>query len=249
MLYKNNNYRTVVLIPARYASSRFPGKPLAKILNKEMILWVAELSSKAIGKSNVYVVTDDFHIKNIVEFNGYQVILSENIAMTGTDRIAEAALKINADVYINVQGDEPLLNPNDIVKVRDFKIKNMNFIINCYTYINGENENSINIPKVVTNEAGELLYISRIAIPGTKDKINKSIRFKKQVCIYAFTKEELLNFNNYGRKSDLEEVEDIEILRFFELNRKILMIETMNGSLSVDIPSDIVTIENILNKK
>ena len=131
----NNHFRTVVLIPARFSSSRFPGKPLAKISNKEMIIWVAEVSSKAVGKENVFVITDDERIKNVVELNGFNVIISNINAMTGTDRIAEVVNKINADIYINVQGDEPLLNSDDIRKVIDIKMKNIDKVINCYNEI------------------------------------------------------------------------------------------------------------------
>ena len=245
----NNDFRTVVLIPARFSSSRFPGKPLAKISNKEMIIWVAEVSSKAVGKENVFVITDDERIKNVVELNGFNVIISNINAMTGTDRIAEVVNKINADIYINVQGDEPLLNSDDIRKVIDIKMKNIDKVINCYNEIkNKEDIDSVNVPKVVTNELNELIYISRLPIPGYKID-NSIIRYKKQVCIYGFNKHELNSFLNFGRKSKIEEIEDIEILRFFELGYKILMHEIMNESISVDTPEDLVKVQNYVKRK
>ena len=252
MLYniEKNLKRAVVLIPARFSSSRFPGKPLAKILGKEMILYVAELSTKAVGINNVYIITDDNRIKKVVESSGYQVIMSKNIAITGTDRIAEAANLIKADIFINVQGDEPLLNPEDIVRVINCKLKNYDKVVNCYNFLsNNENPESINIPKVITNENNELVYISREKIPGAKDFTNINIQYKKQVCIYAFNLNELNSFLLYGKKSELEKIEDIEILRFFELNIKILMLETNIHSIAVDTPEDLINVENILKNE
>lgn len=236
--------RSVVVIPARFSSSRFPGKPLVKLLGKPMILWVAELSAKAVGRENVYVATEDQRIVDAVNEAGYQSIMTSDKALTGTDRLAEAAEKIIADIYINVQGDEPLANPKDIIKIRDEKLKNIHSIINGFSWISeNENPNSINIPKVITNEANELVYMSRAALPGYKDKKNAPIAYKKQICIYAFTKQELREFHEFGRKSQLEQSEDIEILRFLELSKTIKMIETKPGSLAVDVPEDIALVE------
>lgn len=239
--------RSVVVIPARFSSSRFPGKPLVKLLGKPMILWVAELSSKAVGSENVYIATEDQRIVDIVSEAGYQSIMTSDEALTGTDRLAEAAEQIDADIYINVQGDEPLANPNDIIKIRDEKIKNIHSIINGFSWISiDESPNNINIPKVITTESNDLVYMSRMALPGYKDKKNAPLAYKKQVCIYAFTKQELKDFYSFGRKSHLENSEDIEILRFLELNKNIKMIETEPGSLAVDVPEDIASVEEAL---
>lgn len=242
--------KTVVLIPARYQSSRFPGKPLVPLLGKPMILWVAELSAKAVGQHNVYIATEDTRIFDLVESAGYHGVMTSDQALTGTDRLAEAAEKIAADIYINVQGDEPVLDPSDIIKIRDKKIEDMDSVINGYCWISEqENPESVNIPKVITNESNKLVYMSRKVLPGFKDAKNAATRYKKQVCIYAFTKEELLAFKNFGRKSELEFSEDIEILRFLELNKSILMVETQRGSLAVDVPEDVPIVEKVLQKK
>ncbi len=240
---------SIVLIPARYKSSRFPGKPLAPLLGKPMILWVAELSAKAIGQENVYVATEDSRIFDLVESAGFNAVMTSDQALTGTDRLGEVAEKIDADIYINVQGDEPVLNPDDILKIRDKKIENMDSVINGYCWIsNTEDPESVNIPKVITNEADKLVYMSRRALPGFKEAKNAPTRYKKQVCIYAFTKEELLAFKNFGGKSKLEHSEDIEILRFLELDKSILMVETHGGSLAVDIPEDVPPVEEALKQ-
>ena len=108
--------RAVVVIPARYKSSRFPGKPLAKINGKEMILHVAEKAEQAVGKENVYIATENSNISNIVKKSGYKVVITSDSCLTGTDRVAEASYEINADIFVNVQGDEPMIDPNDIKK-------------------------------------------------------------------------------------------------------------------------------------
>ncbi len=241
--------RSVVLIPARYKSSRFPGKPLANILGKPMILWVAELSSKAVGKENVFVATDNKKIADIVEEAGFKSVMTSEDALTGTDRLAEAAQIIDADIYINVQGDEPILDPKDIIKIRDMKIENMHYVINGICDISkNEDPFSVNIPKVITTQNNKMIYMSRNTLPAYKDIKNAPSVYRKQVCIYAFTKDELMAFSSYGTKSMLESYEDIEILRFLELEIPVLMVETNAGSLAVDIPEDIKNVENTLKK-
>jgi 3-deoxy-manno-octulosonate cytidylyltransferase (CMP-KDO synthetase) len=241
--------RSVVLIPARYQSSRFPGKPLTPLLGKPMIIWVAELSAKAVGRENVYVATEDSRIFDVVEAAGFNAVMTSEQALTGTDRLAEAVEKIDADVYINVQGDEPVLEPSDILKICDKKLEKMGSVINGFCWISGqEDPHNVNLPKVVTDEVDNLIYMSRCALPGFKDPQNAPARYKKQVCIYAFTKQELLAFKGFGRKSQLERCEDIEILRFLELGTPILMVETMGGSLAVDVPDDIAPVEDALKR-
>jgi 3-deoxy-manno-octulosonate cytidylyltransferase (CMP-KDO synthetase) len=109
-----------------------------------------------------------------------------------------------------------------------------------------EDPHSVNIPKVVTNERNQLVYMSRLAVPGFKDTKDAPERYKKQVCIYAFTREELESFSLFGRKSELEKSEDIEILRFLEMDKTILLVETQPGSLAVDVPSDVVKVEKAM---
>jgi 3-deoxy-manno-octulosonate cytidylyltransferase (CMP-KDO synthetase) len=241
--------RSVVLIPARYKSSRFPGKPLTPLNGKPMIQWVAELSARAVGVENVYVATEDKRIYDFVESVGFNAVMTSDQALTGTDRLAEAAEQIDAAIYINVQGDEPILDPADILKIRDVKTGKLGSVINGFCWISDqEDPESVNIPKVITNESNELVYMSRCALPGFKDAKNAPERYKKQVCIYAFTRDELLAFRNFGRKSELEFSEDIEILRFLELNIPIFMVETAGGSLAVDVPEDIAPVENALKR-
>ena len=215
-----------------------------------MILRVADICAQAINIESVFVATDDKMIKDIVTQAGFNVVMTSSNALTGTDRVAEAAAQIEADIYINVQGDEPLLDPNDIIAIIDEKKKYPNEIINGYCDINeNEDPNSLNIPKVVFNEKNYLLYMSRRLIPASKSNQFKPPRFFKQVCIYAFNKKELQDFLNFGWKSTNELYEDIEILRFLEFDSKIRVVKTKKASLAVDIPEDVKRVEEaILNK-
>lgn len=241
--------RSVVLIPARYGSSRYQGKPLVNLLGKPMVLWVAELSARAVGNENVYVATESRKIADVVEAAGFNAVMTTDDALTGTDRLAQAAEKIDADVYINVQGDEPLVDPADILKVRDAKLENMGDVINGFSWMSlDEDPHSVNIPKVISTEDNKLIYMSRVALPGFKNPNFAPVRYKKQVCIYAFTREELVAFRAFGRKSELERSEDIEILRFLEIGKVIRLIETKPGSLAVDVPDDVARVEAAMQK-
>ena len=241
--------KIIIVIPARYGSSRYAGKPLIKLLNKPMIQWVAELSARVVGKESVYIATDDNQIQKAVTQEGYNVVMTSENCLTGTDRLAEVAKKIEADIYINVQGDEPLVNPIDIQKVIDLKKQYPNDVINGYTTMEkDEDPQSLNKPKIIFTEDKRMVYISRQPLPGFKDPKYISKVYYKQVCIYAFNREELLAFGNFGRKSKLEESEDIEIIRFLEWGKTIRLVETQSGSLAVDVPEDVEKVEAILKK-
>ena len=236
-----------IIIPARYGSSRFRGKPLAKILGREMILRVADICVKVSGLNNLFIATDSKKISNLVKKYNYNVLMTSRNCLTGTDRVCEASKKIDAKIFINVQGDEPLIKPSDIKKIIKAKLDNPNHIICGYDKLN-KNENPLNknIPKVVMNSKNELIYISRSPVPGTKKK-NKH-NFYKQVCIYAFNKKELNAFSSQKIKSPIEKIEDIEILRFFELGIKVKMVKLTSNSVAVDEKSDIKKVEKVLTK-
>ena len=237
--------KVAVVIPARYKSSRFPGKPLAKIKGKEMILWVAGIAELAVGLENVYIATENEEIVDVVKGGGYKVILTSDSCPTGTDRVAEAAMEIDADIIINIQGDEPMLDPSDIQKVIDYKMCYPDHIVNCMAYLNKhEDVEDKKIPKVITSLDDELIYISRNPIPGTKS--GNGSNPKKQVCIYGFNREHLSEFAKMGKKTPLEFEEDIEILRFLEMGHKVKMIMLDSNSHAVDYPEDIKIVEDLL---
>lgn len=241
--------KSIVVIPARFKSSRFPGKPLVKLLGKPMIQWVAELSARAVGNQNVFIATDDLQIKSAVTEMGYQVVMTSDQCLTGTDRLAEVAQQVDADIYINVQGDEPLVDPDDILKAIKAKMTHPSDVINGYAVISSnEDPQSINIPKVIFTEDKRLVYMSRQALPGFKEEKNAPQEYYKQVCIYAFSREELLAYGNFGRKSTLEYSEDIEIIRFLEWGQRIRLVQTKPGSLAVDVPEDVPEVEKALKE-
>lgn len=242
--------RACVIIPARHASSRFPGKPLVPLLDKPMVLWVAELSARAVGQEHVYVATEDSRIAEVVRAAGFSALMTRPDALTGTDRLAEAAQMIDYDIYVNVQGDEPLVEPEDIRRCIALKAERPEMILNGFCWIGPEEDStSVNIPKVIATEAGVMLYMSRTPLPGFKEAKNAPARYMKQVCIYGFTREELAAYAGFGRKSALEKCEDIEILRFLELDRRILMFECAPGSLAVDVPEDVAKVEAALQAR
>ncbi|MGE6121168.1 3-deoxy-manno-octulosonate cytidylyltransferase [Aeromonas media] len=231
------NKSFAVVIPARFQSSRFPGKPLVDICGKPMIQHVWERCCIAVGPSNVYIATDDDRIRDAVIKFGGQPIMTSSDCLTGTDRLAEANSYLNKDFLVNVQGDEPLIEPEDIHKVIAAFQRTGN-ITNAMCLISSEDEfRSLTVPKVTVSKSGRLLYMSRAGIP-----LTKSGNFKfgyKQVCIYAFSKDQLAFFYNQSSKTRHEDVEDIEILRFIESDYQVDMVEVKSGSLAVDVPSDV----------
>ena len=236
--------KSIIVIPARYQSTRFPGKPLIDIAGKSMIERVYEQCAKAFPIENIYVATDDERIIEHCRLKGIQSILTSDQCFTGTDRIAEFAEKIDADYYINVQGDEPVFNPDDITELLGQLEKHNNEVINGYCEIDNEDDyHSLSVPKVVFRPDGRLLYMSRSAIPGNK-KGSFNLAFR-QVCIYAFPKQSLIAFRELGSKTKFENEEDIEILRFLELGFDVKMVKMSNDSIPIDNPEDL---QKVLNR-
>ena len=232
-----------VIIPARYKSTRFPGKSLIDINGKPMIIRVVEIACKAVGKENVFVATDDERISDVIEDYGYNYIMTTDCP-SGTDRVAQASRLMEADIVLNVQGDEPVLNPNDIERVIEHKKKHMDSVVNCMSKIDSEEANNVNTIKVVTNYDNDLIYMSRSPIPATK--VGLSDNTYKQVCIYAFTKEQLEKFYKM-KKTLLELDEDIDILRFLEMGINVKMIETFGTTQAVDVPQDVDKVVGLIN--
>ncbi len=239
-----------IVIPARFKSSRFQGKPLAKIMGKEMIIHVAEACSKAISKNHIYIATDDTRIRDVVEQNKFNCLMTSSDHLTGTDRIGELTSKLDYQFFINVQGDEPLVNPKDIKKCIALKEENPSEVINGYSAIQSWEEFvSKNVPKVVMDNKEYLIYISRSPIPCSKEEDNEIQGCKKQICIYGFSKSDLNFFTSFKSKDFLENREDIEILRFLENNRKVRMFECSGGSIAVDTKEDLKKVKVILSNK
>ncbi|MBD8071097.1 3-deoxy-manno-octulosonate cytidylyltransferase [Bacillus sp. PS06] len=236
-----------VIIPARFKSTRLPGKPLINLAGIPMVIRTYKQCIKACPAEKVYVATDDVRIKEVCELNNIQVVMTSSSCLTGTDRIAECANYIDADVYINVQGDEPLFNPDDLERLISYTEKYPSEILNGYCEINDESlYRSGSIPKVVFRPDGRLLYMSRSPIPSNKEQsFEKAWR---QVCAYAFPKQALMDFSRVSEKTNLERIEDIEILRFLELGWEVRMLELSSDSVAVDTPKDVQRVEAILEE-
>tara|TARA_X000000950_G_scaffold287431_1_gene399651 strand:- start:1187 stop:1918 length:732 start_codon:yes stop_codon:yes gene_type:complete len=229
----------VLIIPARYKSSRLPGKPLTLLKGKSMIRRVYEQCLKAVPKNSIYVATEDERIADHCKQNNIQFIMTSDECLTGTDRLCEVSKLVEADYYINIQGDEPLFNPIDIQNLIQelTKQKNLYDVYCGYCSIDTEDTFfSFNMPKVIFNKRKELLYMSRAPIPSNKN--NKFKKGYRQVCGYAFSKKSLEIFD-IKSKTYFESIEDIELLRFLELGVKVKMVEMSKKSIPVDVKEDI----------
>ncbi len=241
----NKNF--LIVIPARFKSSRFPGKPLIKILGIPMLKRTYLQCLKVTHKKNIIVATDHKKIANFCSEEKINFLMTSKNCLTGTDRVAEVAKKIKADFYLNVQGDEPICNPSDLKKLIKYASKHPKEIINGYTEIKDKKLfYSGHIPKVVFRKDGRLLYQSRAAIPTTKKK--KFIKAWRQVCIYSMPRLSLKIFSSIKKKTKLESIEDCELMRFLELGLDVKMIKMSDKSIAVDNPRDVFKVESILKK-
>ncbi|MEJ5255867.1 MAG: 3-deoxy-manno-octulosonate cytidylyltransferase [Acidimicrobiales bacterium] len=240
--------RTVIVIPARYESTRFPGKPLALLDGRTLIERTWRQCTRALGPDDVYVATDDDRIASHCRQFGARVVLTPSSCPTGTDRVHAASREIDADVFVNVQGDEPLIDPADIHAVIDAAGAHPDEVVNAMCPIEDEATfRSPNVPKVVSAPDGRLLYMSRAAVP-----TDKALSFRsawRQVCVYAFPPAALERFAAHGGKTPIEQIEDIEILRFLELGIPVRMVPVSSASLAVDVPDDIGRVEAELRRR
>ena len=189
----------LLVIPARYMSKRLPGKPLLDIKGTPMIIRTFNQCVKVVPRSKIIVATDDKRIQKICENENIKTLMTSKTCLTGTDRIAEVAKKIKRDFYINVQGDEPICNPEDIKKIIKYAKKFPMEIINGFTEIKEKKIfYSPNIPKVVFKKNGNLLYMSRSPIPSNKKK--QFVKAWRQVCIYSFSYHSLKAYTSVKKK-------------------------------------------------
>lgn len=236
------------IIPARYESSRFPGKPLADICGKPMIYWVYNQAKKVEDFYDVYVATDDERIEKACLENDMKVIMTSKNHKTGTDRIGEVASKIDADLYVNIQGDEPLIEPETIRQaILPFYENNELEITNLMTKIkNPVDAINSTIPKVITNKENIGIYLTRAMAPYPKGSIDYS--FYKQVCVYGF-KPNALKFYCESERGKIESIEDIEILRFIEAGYKVKYIEVDSDTVAVDTKKDLDKVISIIKNR
>jgi 3-deoxy-manno-octulosonate cytidylyltransferase (CMP-KDO synthetase) len=227
--------KVAVIVPARLESSRFPGKPLVKLLGREMVLHVLDRITSKFPIQDTFVATDSIEISRIVESAGFQSIATGK-HLTGTDRLSEANQKIGADLVINIQGDEPAFNPQDVLDSINFLNTGRFSVITGYCELDDWDDFiDPNTIKVAFSKSNRLLYISRAPIPGSKN--NSDRRYYRQVCMYGYTKEALEKYSSWERTS-FEEVEDHELLRFLEHDIDVGLVPLSNWSIPVDLPSD-----------
>lgn len=237
------------VIPARYQSSRFEGKPLALIAGVPMLQRTYERVKSCPGLDHLTVATDDAKIEQFCREAGIPCVMTSSECLTGTDRVAEVARQTDYDFYVNIQGDEPVIESSTIDQVVDSyrEHKNEYAAYNLFKTVDSEEEpESPSMIKVIVNEHDELLYMSRCPVPFEKGR--NEVGFRKQVCVYGFTREALELFASRG-KGPVEQAEDIEILRFIEMGRKVRMIETKSESIAVDRPEDIARVEAWLSQQ
>ena len=235
----------LIVIPARYNSKRLPGKPLIKIKKKTILERTFNQCLKATKRRNIIVATDNKKIFSFCENKQIPVLMTSKNHKTGTDRITEVSKKIKCHVYINIQGDEPFFNPKDIKKLIKLSCNKPNIIMNGYTKIlNKLDFESPNIPKVIFDKEKYLLYMSRSSIPGNKNK--KFVLGYRQVCAYAFPRKEIIFIGSNKNKTQIENIEDIEILRFLELGKKVKMVQMSSKSFSIDTANDLKRAKKII---
>lgn len=243
------NMKIIGVIPARYKSTRFEGKPLADICGKPMIWWVHKQLSLANGIDEVYVATDDDRIAKVCKEHDIKYLMTSDSHATHLDRLAEFASIVPADFYININGDEPLMKPEYVeylipsedVNPLDF------YVANAMTII----KNPVEVVdfariKIATDANGYGMYMARSPIP--YPKAGSNFMYKKFVGIQCFSKS-ALEFCGFTERGEIESIEDIDEYRFLENGQKIKFIMTDAETLSVDTKKDLDTVRAIIEKR
>ena len=238
------------VIPARYAATRLPGKPLVNIAGKPMIQHVWERASKAQKISKVIVATDDERIRAAVQAFGGEAIMTRANHRSGTERIAEVAASSQAGIFINVQGDEPLVSPEAIDTLVEAITSDDSVQIATLAVPIGNTSEIMDphIVKVVLNFDGDALYFSRAPLPWVRDSASGvHARHLKHLGLYAYRRAALLDYETLP-PGELERVEQLEQLRFLENAYKIRVAETEHDSVSVDVPADVMRVEKLIRE-
>lgn len=236
--------KCVIVIPARMGATRFPGKPLVDLLGKPMVQWVYEAAKESGVADRAIVATPDQEIVDAVNSFGGEAMLTSHNHVTGTDRIAEVAQQIFADVYVNVQGDEPLIQAASIAKCAEPMLKDASMMMaSIYSDCPETEYDDPSVVKVVTDGSDFALYFSRYAIPFARNP--RTIAVKKHVGLYAYRRDPLLAFSGWPM-SDLERAESLEQLRFMDHGVRIYMSKGAGTELAVDTPEQAETVRQLL---
>jgi len=241
--------KIAVVIPARYGSTRFPGKPLFKIAGKPMIQWTYEKAVAAEGIYKVIVATDDHRIFDCVEAFGGDVVMTSSQHPSGTDRIAEAIQGLDCDLVINVQGDEPTIPADVISRLSQEMIKTGAEMGTVAVPISRDGDDFLNpnVVKVVKGVGNYALYFSRASIPFLREG-GDAVLPLKHWGIYAYTPKLINDFISWP-ESPLERCEKLEQLRALDRGVKILVITSDHDTVGVDTPEDVQKVEQILKNR
>jgi len=240
--------KVIAVIPARYASTRFPAKLMQDLGGKTVILRTYEAAKETHLFDDVFVVTDSNLIYDEIVSNGGKAIMSIKEHESGSDRIAEAVANLNVDIVVNVQGDEPFINKEPLEKVIEIFKKDADKKVDLASLMREiTNEDDINNPnnvKVVVDQSNFALYFSRSVIPYPREK-NVGVRYFQHIGIYAFRKQALLDFYALPMKS-LEASEKLEQLRYLEFGKRIKMVETTHVGIGIDTLEDLEKARRLL---
>lgn len=240
--------KIIGVIPARYGSSRFPGKPLADICGRPMIWWVHTAAKKVKELDEVYIATDHEKVREECEKYGMRVIMTSDQHKTPNDRIYEVSTKVDADIYVVILGDEPLITPDVIAAVLPDEQEKEKFYV---TNLVAEIKNPIEAVdytnnKIVTNSENEIIYASRAPIPYPKGSMD--FAYRKILGISAMSKESLEFYHNTPR-SAAERAEEIDLLRWTEHHKRVLAIDYDCKMLSVDTQKDLDRVRELMKEK
>jgi 3-deoxy-manno-octulosonate cytidylyltransferase (CMP-KDO synthetase) len=240
----------VIVIPARFGSKRLPGKPLVSLAGKPMIQRVYERAKMAARAQRVIVATDDERIAQAVETFGGVARMTRPDHRTGTERVAEVAAHEKGDVFVNVQGDEPLLDPAAVDTAIDALLEEPAAAIATVATLIKTSADIMdpNIVKTVVDFDNNGLYFSRAPIPWVRDTASKiQVRHLKHLGLYVFQREALLEYPTLP-EGELERIEQLEQLRWMENGVKIRVAEVEHDAVSVDVPEDVARVEKLLQK-
>lgn len=236
--------KIIGVIPARWESSRFPGKPLAMICGKPMIAWVYERCKQVEELSAVYVATDDDRIYDACRQMGMEVIMTSTEHRTGTDRIGEVAKKVEGELFINIQGDEPLIEPQMIRDlIAAFADENVQYATLRKRITDKAEIEAASTVKVVVDQNEDALYFSRSVIPSLARDEKAAVY--RHVGIYGYTREFLQTFVALPQ-TPLEKAESLEQLRALEHGYKLRVKKTQYDTIGVDMPEHIARVEQIM---
>lgn len=242
--------KVIVVIPARYGSTRLPGKPLVSLAGLPMIQWVYKRAKSAQRVDEVIVATDDERIVKAVESFGGQARMTRVDHRTGTERVAEVAAHVEGNIFVNVQGDEPLLDPAAVdTAVNSLLEEPAAAVATVATPIRTPGDiMDPNAVKVVSDFDGNALYFSRAPIPWVRDTGSRiQVRHLKHLGLYVFQRDALLEYPTLPQ-GELERIEQLEQLRWMENGWKIRVAEVEHDAVSVDVPADVARVEKLLEK-